>query len=356
MTALLVLIVIAIFQGSFLLMLVVFIAVRRQVERQRRQSFLSARQAISEPLSAWLSGSGDVESVVAALRALPAAAVVGFALHLARTTLPQDARDALAVALRSEPWVRRTISRASSRFWTRRLDAARCLALAGTRDDSALLETLLNDPVPGVTVAAAGALPRVADARLVAVVLDRMVTLPTVMRLYLQGTLRELRMIVEPLILARLSTHAAPSALAHWVELAGALDLPAVFDVIAQLAVHESVHVRVAVARALRRSPRQRSVDVLQMMLHDADPTVRAATAHALGELASPTVLADLLGAARDTDWRVRYRATLALSQLGEAGRTALRTLRTDSDRYVADMAMLISGLSEGALLEMVEA
>ncbi len=356
MTALLVLIVIAIFQGAFLLMLVVFIGVRRQVERQRRQGFLSARQAISEPLSAWLSGSGEIESVVVALRALPAAAVVGFALHLARTTLPLDARDALAASLRQEPWVRRTISGASSRFWTRRLDAARCLALAGTPDDSALLETLLNDPVPGVAVAAADALPRVADARLVAVVLDRMVSLPTVMRLYLQGILRELRTIVEPLLLARLSTRAAPRALAHWVELAGALELPAVFDVVAQLAVHQSVQVRVAVARALRRSPRQQSVDVLKMMLHDADPTVRATTAHALGELASPTVLPDLLGAARDVDWRVRYRATLALSQLGEAGRTALRTLRTDSDRYVADMAMLISGLSDGALLEMVEA
>ena len=355
MTAIFVLIVIALFQVAFLLLLVVFLVVRRQVERHGRQDFLAARQGISEPLTAWLGGNGGVMPFVVALRALPSASVINFAVHLARTTIPPQARNTLADALRTEPWVQRALNGASSRSWTRRLDASRCLALAGTPADGRVLESLLNDRVPGVAVAAVDALPRVADSRLVSVVLDRMVSLPTIVRLYLQGTLRELRTLVEPLLLQRLSTQASPQALAHWVDLTGALELPVALDNVALLATHSSAQVRMSVAQALRRSPRLQSLKVLQFLLRDADASVRAAAAHALGELASPIILPDLIGAARDSDWRVRYRATLALSQLGETGRAALRALRTDSDRYVSDMATLISGLSDGALLEMVE-
>lgn len=355
MTALFVLIVIALFQGAFLLLLVVFLTVRRQVERHGREDLLAARQRISEPLTAWLGGNGSVMPFVVALRALPAASIINFAVHLARTTVPPQDRETLANALRGESWVRRALAGASSRSWTRRLDAARCLALVGTPADGRLLEALLNDRVPGVAVAAVDALPRVADIRLMNMVLDRMVSLPTIVRLYLQGTLRELRTIVEPLLLERLASHASSRSLAHWVDLTGALELPVALDNAALLATHSSAQVRVAVARALRRSPRLQSVKVLQFLLRDTDAPVRAAAAHALGELASPTILPDLTGAARDTDWRVRYRATLALTQLGEPGRSALRALRTDGDRYVADMATLISGLSDGALLEMVE-
>jgi hypothetical protein len=63
-----------------------------------------------------------------------------------------------------------------------------------------------------------------------------------------------------------------------------------------------------------------------------------------------------VLAAVHDSDWNVRYHASLALTQLGEPGRTALRALRADSDRYVADVATLITGLSDGALREAVDA
>ncbi|MEO8563517.1 MAG: HEAT repeat domain-containing protein, partial [bacterium] len=125
---------------------------------------------------------------------------------------------------------------------------------------------------------------------------------------------------------------------------------------VALLEHHSSAEVREGVARALRRVPRQRSVDVLQRLLCDSEASVRAAAAHGLGELGSPGAIPSLLAAARDSDWNVRYRATLALSQLGEPGRTAVRVLRGDFDRYVSSMATLVTGLSDGALLDLVEA
>jgi hypothetical protein len=52
----------------------------------------------------------------------------------------------------------------------------------------------------------------------------------------------------------------------------------------------------------------------------------------------------------------VRFRCALSLALLGEAGRRALRAARERSDRYAADMAKLVSGLSDGAVIELAEA
>lgn len=355
MTAFIVLVVAALMQGAFLVLLMVFLATRRQLTRRARARALATREMIGAPLSAWLGGSADVGGVIDALRAMPAAARIGFAVHLARTTVPDGHRDEFALALRREAWVRRAISRSRSRLWVRRLDAARCISVAGSPADGADLERLLNDRVPGVAVAAVDALPRVADARLVGAVLDRIVDLPAIVRLYLQSALRDVRAIVEPQLCERLRSDAPSRSLARWSELAGALDLPNALVCVAELAANASPQVRAAVARALRRSPRDRSVAVLRELLRDPEPTVRASAVHALGELSPPQILKDVLDAVHDNDWNVRYRASLALTQLGEPGRAALRTLRADADRYVADMATLISGFSDGALREAVE-
>lgn len=356
MTAAIVLVVVALFQGAFIVLLVMFLGVRRVVDRARRQTFEFGRYSVSAPLNAWLAGSGGVEPVVAALRALPGASALGFTGNLARTTIPWAQRGELAAALRGEPWVQHALRGASSRRWGRRLEAARCLALVGEPSDGALLEALLDDAYPAVAIAAVAALPRVADAQLVGMALDRLVSLPNVVRLYLQGTLRELRTIVGPALASRLLSDAPPRSLARWAELAGALEIPAALDCVPRLATHPTVRVRIAVARALRRAPRAETVVVLQRMLLDEDHGVRAVAARSLGELASTVAIPALLAVAHDSSWIVRYRAVLALSQLGEPGRNAVRMLRSDSDRYVAEMATLITGLGDGALLDMMEA
>ena len=355
MTALAVLAVIGLVQGVFLVLLMIFLGVRQQVHRIHAISVDATLSGLYEPLGAWLSGTGSVQDFVAALRYLPGRSALGVAGNLARTAIPDDYRTELALALRDEPWVRRAIAHAASPQWGHRLEAARCLALAGIPADARVLEALLNDARPAVAIAAITALPRVADAALVARVLDRLGTLPGTVVRYLHGSLRELRTVVEPALVTRLVADASPRALASWATLAGVLELPLALERVAQLAHHPDAHVREAVAQAIRRVPRKRSADILLEMLHDADADVRAAAAHGLGELASGAAIPALMEVVHDESWAVRFRATLALTQLGEPGRTAVRALRSDVDPYVADMATLIAGLGDGALLDMVE-
>lgn len=355
MTAVAVLVVIALFQGVFLVLLAIFVAVRRQVDVRSEASFLALRQRVSVPLGAWLTGAGPIEDIVAALRKLPAPSALGIAGNFARTSMPPAQRAELANALRNEAWVRRARAGASSKAWGKRLDAARCLALAGAPEDAEHLEALLNDPRPAVAIAAVSALPRVAGPELVSRVLDRFVMLPAVVRIYFQDSLREMRPLVEPALAARLSIGAPSHALARWTDMAGALELGQALERVPLLADHPEPLVRIAAANALRRVPTRRSVDLLLHLLTDPDDGVRGAAAHSLGELGSAQAIPALVAAARDPVWSVRYRVTLALSQLGEPGRAAVRALRSDADRYVADIAMLVSGLGDGALLDMVE-
>lgn len=355
MTALAVLAVIGLVQGAFLVLLMIFLGVRQQVHRIHAISVNATLSGLYEPLGKWLAGAGTVHEFVAALRYLPGHSALGVAGNLARTAIPDGYRTELALALREEPWVRRAIGHAASKQWGQRLEAARCLALAGLPADAAVLEALLNDARPAVAIAAINALPRVADEALVARVLDRLATLPSTVVRYLHGSLREMRSLVEPALVIRLVSGAPPHALARWAELAGVLELPLALERVATLAEHPEPYVREAVAQAIRRVPRKRSADILLEMLHDTDAEVRAAAAHGLGELASGSAIPALMQVVHDESWAVRFRATLALTQLGEPGRTAVRALRSDVDPYVADMATLIAGLGDGALLDMVE-
>ena len=154
MTGLAILAVIGLVQGAFLVLPMVFLGVRQQVHRIRTISVDATLSGLNEPLGAWLAGTGTVHGFVAALRFLPGRSALGVAGNLARTAIPDGYRAELALALREEPWVRHTIARAASSQWGHRLEAARCLALAGTPADAAVLEALLNDARPAVAIAA----------------------------------------------------------------------------------------------------------------------------------------------------------------------------------------------------------
>jgi hypothetical protein len=57
-----------------------------------------------------------------------------------------------------------------------------------------------------------------------------------------------------------------------------------------------------------------------------------------------------------DRVWLVRVRAAISLAQMGERGRAALRAARAGDDRFARDMATMVTGLTEGAILEMGDA
>jgi HEAT repeat protein len=354
-TALTVLATIAVAQGCFLLLLLVFLAERRRHGRLHRARLAAAREGLAVPLREWLAMDGGAEPVIVALRRLPVPVVVGYVSLLVRSVVPIERRGELSILLRDEGWMSRALAGARSRFWWRRIEAARALSLVGEPSDRPVVQRLLEDRQAEVAIAAVACLPRVADADLINRELDRYAMLTPMLRQYLLATLREMQELVDPLLAARLRPDAEPIALSERVRLAATLEFPRALRAAVPLATHVSAAVRAAVAIALGRMPNEASFRSLGMLLRDSDAAVREAATASLGALASPAAVPMLAAAMRDSNWHVRRRAGLALAQLGDAGRAVVDALRTDPDPYVASMATLASGLTEGALLELTE-
>lgn len=348
--------IVAIVQFAFLALLLAFLVVRRFYDRRQRAAFEAGQGEVAIPLRAWLVGSASPAPVVAVLRRMPPGTAVGYLALLARQTIPDSNREELADALRGEPWLAAAVRQSSSRFWWRRLEAARALSLVAEEKDRAIVLALFFDAHPAVQIAAAGVLPRVADAELVGKVLDRLDGLPKVVRHYVTTVLRRARALVGPLLASRIdkASHFAP--LAAWIELAEAIDDPAALRAALRRAEHPATPVRRSVARAMRRFPSQEAEEALVRLLGDRDASVRAAACRTLGELGSRNCVAALAPMLSDPIWLVRVRAAVSLAQLGERGRIALRTARAGPDRFARDMAAMVTGLSEGAVLEMGDA
>jgi HEAT repeat protein len=345
--------VIAAVQAVFLVLLLLFLVVRRAYDHRQRTVFLAARAGMAHPLRAWLVAGAHPEPLVTAMRALPRGTAIGYAALLARQTIPPEQREELAVALRGEPWIAAAVGQRRSRFWWRRLEAARALSLVGEARDREAVLALLDDPHPAVQIAAVSALLRVPDGALTDAVLDRVFVLPKVVRQYLTSALWHTRGGLGDALTLRIREGGEPFALAAWVDLAAAIDDPSAVAAAVGAAAHPAASVRRAVANALRRRPAADALRALGQLVRDDDPGVRAAAARALGELgasASVPVLAPLLG---DAVWNVRLQAAVSLAQAGERGRSALRAARAGPDRFARDMAAMISGLSDGALLEL---
>lgn len=345
--------VVGIVQVAFLALLLAFVLVRRRYDRERRAAFVAGREALAAPLRDWIVAGAHPDPVVRALRALPRDTAVGYVSLLARQTIPEAQRNELAMALRNEPWVVLAVKRRRSRYWWRRLEAARALGIVGTVKDRAAVLELLRDEHPAVQIAAATALPRVADEALFGQVMDEIFALPKVTRTYLTGILRQKAAAAAVPLAHRIRTGEGAAELAAWIALAASLDDPRAIEAALKHATHPSAFVRRTVARALGRFAGPDAARVLADLVGDGDPSVRAAAARSLGELGATgavPLLAPLVG---DPVWQVRLHAALSLAQLGERGRAALRVAREGGDRFARDMATMVSGLSDGAILEM---
>jgi HEAT repeat protein len=352
-SALIVLVVIAIAQGAFLAVVAVFILARRSRLRVM-QVFLAPRLADARAaLREWVAGTGELPRVIEAMRRLPRSNALEFAAGVTATALGPDAHEDFARALQDEPWYRHTLAFAGSRQWWQRRQAARALAVAGAPADRATLVRLLHDPEPAVAVLALSALDRVPDPALVGDVLDRYPDLPPVIRRFVLRALVAVRTAVEPALVARIAGPSAPVARAAWIHLAVELNVTHALIEAARHATDPDPTVREAAARALGSLPSAASLDALTRLVIDPVEGVRAAAARSVGRLGSVRGTDILEPALRDPVWAVRYAAAIAMAQLGERGRGILLALRDDADRYVAEIATVVSGLSDGALFEL---
>lgn len=345
--------VIAFVQAIFLGLLFVFLLVRRRYDLQRDAAYRASQRQLAEPLRNWIVAGAHPEPLVHALGQLPSGTAVGYLALLARQTITSVQRDELATALRGEPWMARALAQRGSRFWWRRLEAARALSLVGTPADHLAVVELLRDEHPAVQVAAASALPRVADTELLGRVVDGIFTLPKVVRQYVTTVLRQTQGKAGEVLTARIAAGGEFAELAAWIELAAAIDHPQAIATAVAHAAHPAAAVRRAVAKALARHPGPDAARALVGLLADPEPSVRALAARALGQLGSPAVVPAVAPLLTDRVWQVRLRSALALAQLGERGRAALRSARDGSDRFAREMATMVSGLTDGAVLEL---
>ena len=351
-----VMVVVALVQGIFFALLLLFIFANRARRNMRIQNAAAAANRVAEPLHKWLLGIATATDIANVLRRLPERdALDQLTIRVAPKAASEQVAQ-LARSLRDDRWVRRILAQATSRWWWRRLDAARLLSVVGSMRDRGLVRQLLNDEHPAVQAAASTCLTRVSDETLVEHVLDTLHTRSPIVRVFQLRILRENWKYTVPAFLERFVPTAPMAKLQVWFALAECLgDVRSLPPLIA-FSTHPVVDIRIAAARAIRRYMHPDAEAVLRDMLRDTDWRVRAQAARGLGTIGARHAVSDLSNALADQSWWVRFRSALALAQLGEVGRRALRIARDRPDRFAGDMAAMVSGLSDGAVTELAEA
>lgn len=350
------LLIVALLQVAFVALLSVFLFVRRVQNRAHQGSIDLAWWGLPGPLRAWLVDGGDPGAVLRELRRVPAGSAVGFVAQLAKDTISATDAEQLRARLVDEAWVRRALAGWDSRFWWKRLEAARAYGLMAGPDDRDRVLRLLDDVHPAVQISASVAIPRVLDDLMVERLLDRLFRMPKVVRQGVTQTLKPFAHLVGPALADRISAGQRPLEVSSWIEFAEELNHVGALQAALARAQEDVVPIRRACAKALRRLPFAESEAALVALLEDQDTSVRAAAARTLGLMESRTALPALSAALSDPVWLVRVRAAVALAQAGEPGRAALRVARNGTDRYARDMAYMVANLSAGALLDIGEA
>jgi HEAT repeat protein len=353
MTESLALALIALGQCAFFSLLVILLLANRARSGARARRDAAQKLHAAEPLRHWLVGTGSAVRVGTAFRQLPPEMareqIVLVAARLAPSQLTELTR-----VLRTESWVVRTLTRARSIFWWRRLEAARLLAVVAAPRDRMTVRRLLMDRHPAVQAAAANCLSRLDDEGLIADVIERMPDRSPAVRLTQAEVLRSVWRLAARPLLRRLQMRVPANRLEVWIQLAEAIGEPQCLAAAAALHRHPDPSVRAAVARALRRFPHPNTASALAERIADPEWRVRAEAARSLGAVAGVDAIPPLVAALSDRAWMVRLRAALALAEMGEPGRRALEEAKQrPDDRYARDMAIMVTALSPGTVTEL---
>lgn len=356
MTRFTALVLIAALQAAFILLTLMLLVVTRLRGSRQGARVVDADRELAEPLRLIMLGDDRGESLAQALSRLPPDAAESALLAIGGSRLTREQRACLASFVRHSPWVERTLDKANSRKWWKRMKAARLLVMVCEDRDGALLARLVTDRHPAVASAATAAIRNCASATLVDAVVNEMPSRPLSVRLQQANALRIHAVKATSAVVRQLSQPALPSGLRAWIELAEVLATPAALAAVLPFVSHADVEVRTSAARALRNCYSAEGASAVTTMLSDPDWRVRAAAARAVGALNVMTAIPLLSDAMRDESWWVRFRAGLALADLSQEGRTALALARRSPDPFARDMATLISGLSDGSRLDLTAA
>jgi len=353
MTRIAVLLVIVGLQAIFVILTIALLFVTRMRRSRSRVRSSDAEAELAEPLQRIMLGDDGGEALAAALLKLQPAVAVRELLAIGGGRLSADQRRSVASQVRQSPWVRDAIAAGYSRKWWKRLEAARLLAMVCDDTYRELVARLVTDEHAAVATAATAAIPGCISAEFVWAIVDGLPRRPASVRLQQCNALRAHADIATDAAVSRLSGAATTAQLRAWIQLAEVLGTPAALEAVVPYASHPDVEIRTGAARALRNCFSAEAAAAVTRMLKDDDWRVRAAAARAVGALNANEAIPLLRDAMHDDSWWVRFRAGLALADLSDPGRSALKEVRESPDQFARDMATLVCGLSDGSRLEL---
>ncbi len=349
------LILIGSLQTTFMLLVILLVLThRRRSDRTDRERRQYSRQ-LEEPLRAWAVGGTSIESLLPLFRVVPPElALESIAVHCAVRATPNE-RASMARLLRAEVWMQQLIDGYGARRWAVRLQAARAIAICGLTSDRPLLAQLLRDPHTAVVSAVLATFGRMADAALVAQLLELLPDMPEYLQRRSAEALHDAADVALPALRERVRDESDSKRLQVYLRIAAALADPRTIIVCAEHASHADSCIRALVARACQHYFSERAHPVLEKLLADDSAAVRAEAARAIGEIRASLLVPALAARLRDRAHGVRLAAALALASLGDAGRSALATAAASDDRFASDTARLVARMSRGAVRELVE-
>ncbi len=312
-----------------LLLLVLMISLRiarmklsRRVAQQQDEGFAIVR--------AWLSGRQSDADALARLNACSEDAVAGVAKK-ASANFGRIEWEAVIGLLRRTRWFAAMRLNVRSRWWWRRLDAARCLYGLARPVDAEDARRLVEDHNATVRIVAARIVRRVASHDLILAVLRQALRSEAVLQSYLLGLLRPHGLaVVEPLI--ELGRGAASEyELKSIIKFMAEIQDPRFREPITARAEDERPEIRTAVAAALGHFPHHQTTAKLSKLVEDENWRVRAAAADSLGCVVAVESVELLRKRLHDEEFAVRLKAAAALCQLGSKGlQCLLETIRRD--------------------------
>ena len=300
---------------------------RRQVQSEE------AMTALAE--SAFLDHDSAGEAL-GSLRNVPPKVLWNLAL-----TVPLHFDDQLSrrvVSLIGATNARRRVERlSSSRFWFRRVQAAR-LAHVLPEQDADIVRHLLRDPSPAVQAAVIESFGTDAIAQYAKLLLER-----------LNHPSQSVRFTAQQALLrgdGRVTDHlrewllSADGDVAHsGLEVAAHLDDPRLVVEISRFASSPDPRIRRLVARGTPVGTSPEDLTFFRSLLEDQDPLVRATAMESSTRIDADWLLPQVAKGLTDPSWKVRRAAGEALSKSGALGDLYLRAGLDCQDPYAADMS-----------------
>lgn len=310
-------------------------------ERRLRRLTAVARESLAHLATRGTVNVEEIEALKQAPNNVQVIAFLEMSLHLSGT-----GKARLSFIARQVGLVDRARKLCESRRWTRRLRGARILSRLHVVDP--LVQRLLSDPHPAVRAQAAEWAAAQPSVTVISAMLTLLADPATQARFAVQDALLRMGGAVAGPLATFLESHSGRAAEAG-LRVAESLAEPSFGPVAVRLSRTGDVGVRIAAAKLLSAVGDATGAARLIELLDDTDSSVRAAAAQGLGRMQHWQAASLLAYRLRDSAWRVRRAAGLALRSIGAPGVLFLRRALKGDDAFAADMAQQVLDLPAAA-------